>query len=77
MRTNWVPLLYEGAFNIDKIVPFCEKLKYETVSGRQLHIAEGGVIVPVVPRRSAERFDLQLKVISKAYAKVEDEEAIS
>jgi hypothetical protein len=33
--------------------------------------------VPVVPRRSAEGFDLQLKVISKAYAKVEDEEAIS
>jgi RNA ligase (TIGR02306 family) len=77
IKANWVPLLYEGAFEIEKIVPLCEKLKFETVSGRQLHIAEGGVIVPVQPRRTAEGFDLQLKVISKAYAKVEDEEAIS
>lgn len=77
IKANWVPLLYEGAFEIEKIVPLCEKLKSETVSGRQLHIAEGGVIVPVQPRRTKEGFDLQLKVISKAYAKVEDEEAIS
>jgi RNA ligase (TIGR02306 family) len=77
IKTNWVPLLYQGAFDVDKIVPLCESLKHETVSGRQLHIAEGGVIVPVLPRRSIEGFDLQLKVISKAYAKVEDEEAIS
>jgi hypothetical protein len=42
-----------------------------------LHIAEGGVIVPIKPRRNAEGFDLQLKVIAKAYATVEDENAIS
>jgi RNA ligase (TIGR02306 family) len=77
IRANWVPLLYEGEFDVEKIVPLCEQLKFETVSGRRLHIAEGGVIAPVQPRRTAEGFDLQLKIISKAYAKVEDEEAIS
>lgn len=77
IRATWVPLLYEGAFAIDKIVPLCENLDRETVSGQRLHIAEGSVIVPIQARRSAEGFDLQLKVISKAYAKVEDEDAIS
>jgi RNA ligase (TIGR02306 family) len=77
MKDNWVALLYEGEFDLAKIVPLCENLKHETVSGRKLHIAEGGVVVPIVPRLSTEGFDLQLKIISKAYAKVEDEEAIA
>jgi RNA ligase (TIGR02306 family) len=77
IKSHWVPLLYEGIFDPEKIIPLCENLKFETVSGRQLHIAEGGVITPVRSRLSAEGFDLQLKVISKAYAKVEDDEAIS
>jgi RNA ligase (TIGR02306 family) len=77
IKDNWVPLLYEGEFDLTQIVPLCEKMKYETVSGQNLHIAEGGVVVPIVPRFSSDGFDLQLKIISKAYAKVEDEDAIA
>jgi hypothetical protein len=55
----------------------CEKIKRETVSGKEIHISEGGVVTPFQPRFSKDRFDLQLKIISKAYAKVEDEDAIS
>ena len=77
IKTNWVPILYEGEYDLDKIVKLCEKIKYETVSGKKLHISEGGVVVPIEPRYSSEGFDLQLKIISKAYAKVEDDEAIS
>ncbi len=77
IKDNWVVLLYEGEFDLTKIVPLCENIKYETISGKKLHISEGGVIVPIVPRLSSEGFDLQLKIISKAYAKVEDEDAIS
>jgi RNA ligase (TIGR02306 family) len=77
IKQNWVPLLYEGKFNLETIVPLCENLKHESVSGKKLHIAEGGVVVPIKPRRTKEQFDLQLKIISKAYAKVEDDEAIS
>ncbi len=77
IKNNWVPILYEGGYDLDKIVKLCEKIKYETVSGNKLHISEGGVVVPIEPRYSSEGFDLQLKIISKAYGKVEDDEAIS
>ena len=77
IKNNWVPILYEGGYDLDKIVKLCEKIKYETVSGNILHISEGGVVVPIEPRYSSEGFDLQLKIISKAYGKVEDDEAIS
>ncbi len=77
IKENWVPLLYQGKYNLDAIVPLCENLKHESVSGKKLHIAEGGVVAPIQPRQSQENFDLQLKIISKAYAKVEDDEAIS
>jgi RNA ligase (TIGR02306 family) len=77
IKDNWVPLLYEGEFDLTRIVPLCENMKRETVSGQNLHIAEGGVVAPIVPRLSSDGFDLQLKIISKAYAKVEDEDAIA
>jgi hypothetical protein len=70
-------ILREGKFDLETIVPLCENLKHESISGKKLHIAEGGVVVPSEPRRTKEQFDLQLKIISKAYAKVEDDEAIS
>jgi RNA ligase (TIGR02306 family) len=77
LQKHWVPLLYVGEFELDRIVPLCEKIKRETVSGREIHISEGGVVTPFQPRFSKDGFDLQLKIISKAYAKVEDEDAIS
>ncbi|MGF1486143.1 MAG: RNA ligase (ATP) [Prochloraceae cyanobacterium] len=77
IKINWIPILYQGEYDEYKIVKLCEKIKYETVSGKKLHISEGGVITPIAPRYSSEGFDLQLKIISKAYAKIEDDEAIS
>ncbi len=77
IKINWVPILYQGEYDLDKIVKLCEKIKYETVSGQKLHISEGGVIAPIAPRYSCEGFDLQLKIIAKAYAKIEDDEAFS
>ena len=75
-RRHWVPVLYEGAFDIDVIRPLREGK--ETVSGRGLHIREGVVVTPATPRESehaASRFRLALKLINPKF--VEDEDAVN
>ncbi|MDK0524107.1 RNA ligase (ATP) [Streptomyces sp. ML-6] len=45
-----VPRLYEGPYDIDKVLEFASGR--ETVSGRELHLREGVVIRPAVERHS-------------------------
>jgi RNA ligase (TIGR02306 family) len=75
-KAHWVPQLFDGPFDIDKIRPLREGK--ETVSGRQLHIREGCVVTPATPRESAhasQRFRLALKLINPKF--VEDPDAIN
>ena len=75
-RRHWVPVLYEGPFDIDAIRPLRDG--NETVSGRGLHIREGVVVTPATPRDSAhaaQRFRLALKLINPKF--VEDADAVN
>ena len=75
-RRHWVPVLYEGPFDIDTIRPLRDGK--ETVSGKGLHIREGVVVTPATPRDSAHaasRFRLALKLINPKF--VEDVEAVN
>lgn len=75
---KWAPILYEGPFDIEKLYEVANKDEIkgqlvkgmETVSGKRLHIREGVVVSPAVPRLSKKgRFPLFCKIISEAYAK--------
>ncbi|MDL2345215.1 RNA ligase (ATP) [Deinococcus sp. MIMF12] len=70
-----VPLLYEGPFDVATLRELRNGL--ETVSGQGLHIREGIVVTPLVPRLTADGRDLSLKLISDAYAKKETGEEYS
>jgi RNA ligase (TIGR02306 family) len=76
LRRHWVPILYEGPFDIAAIRPLREG--NETVSGNGLHIREGCVVTPAIPRdaqHSAQRFRLALKLINPKF--VEDPDAVN
>ncbi len=66
----WVPLLYRGPFSKD-IIKYREGS--EQVSGRALHMREGGVVSPVIPRRARKGFALYLKIINPAYKEIGEE----
>ena len=74
-RDHAVPVLYEGPFDEAEL----RKLRggMETVSGKGLHIREGIVVTPRVPRFAADGSDLGVKLISDAYAKKETGEEYS
>lgn len=61
----WVPILYRGPFDPSVF----EKLSggMETVSGKSLHIREGIVITPAVPRVARRGFNLSLKFLNRKY----------
>lgn len=61
----WVPVIYVGPFNVEKLVEASKGL--EQVSGKQLHIREGVVVSPQDTRRSKEGFPLLLKIINPKY----------
>lgn len=70
-----VPVLYEGPYDPERIRPLRNGM--ETVSGRGLHIREGVVLAPATPRFSSDGRDLNVKLISDAYAKKETGEEFS
>lgn len=68
----WVPVIYEGPFVIDDLIPYAEGK--EQVSGKELHIREGVVVRPSIPRRAMRgSFDLQLKLINSKYKAKDDD----
>jgi len=71
INQHWVPILYRGPF--DPAV--FEKLSggMETVSGKQLHIKEGIVIAPEIPRVAKRGFPLYLKWLNQKYKSSEED----
>lgn len=74
-RKFWVPVLYRGMFNLEDIKRVCKGL--ETVSGKGLHIKEGGVIEPYAARNAKRGWPLYLKVINPKYKGEDDDDAMS
>jgi RNA ligase (TIGR02306 family) len=74
-KDNFVPVLYAGGFDLGQILPLKDGL--ETVSGKGIHIREGVVLTPAVPRLNADNHDLAVKLISEKYAKKETGEEFS
>lgn len=71
-RQMVVPVLYRGLFKLDEIIKVCQGS--ETVSGKSLHIREGAVIGPIIPRKSTKGgFDLLLKIINPKYTETGEE----
>lgn len=71
IKKYWVPILYKGPFN----PTIFEKISggMETVSGKSLHIREGIVIAPAVPRFSKRGFYLLLKFLNKKYKSTDED----
>ena len=62
----WAPVLYQGPYTQDAMVALAKGK--EGVSGKELHIKEGVVLVPRIPRRIVRTGAyLALKIISPAY----------
>jgi RNA ligase (TIGR02306 family) len=61
----WVPLLYQGPLNGADLPALCQGK--EQVSGKELHIREGIVISPEIPRRTRQGFPLYLKFINPKF----------
>jgi RNA ligase (TIGR02306 family) len=62
----WVPVLYDGPYDIDIIRPLATAK--EQLSGDELHIKEGIVIQPFEERYdSTNKFSLLLKILNPAY----------
>ncbi len=70
---NWVPLLYKGPYELDKILPLANGK--ENVSGWRLHIREGIVLTPEKFRRTARGVQLLVKILNEKY-KSNDEDPV-
>jgi RNA ligase (TIGR02306 family) len=66
----WVPVLYEGRFDLDVLRPLAKGR--EQVSGRARHKREGLVVTPATPRRAREGFNLALKIVSPDFKDSDD-----
>jgi len=71
---KWVPLLYKGPYDLDKILPLAEG--NETVSGSSLHIREGIVLSPSPIRKAKNGTTLFVKIINKKFKVDQDGEEI-
>jgi RNA ligase (TIGR02306 family) len=67
---NWAPILYRGPYDFQKLSTLKEGK--ETVSGKELHIKEGIVITPIIPRR-ASFGRLSLKLLNSKYKPDEED----
>lgn len=67
---DWVPVLYNGPYILDSILPLIKG--NETVSGKGLHIKEGGVLSPV-PLRRINNTPLLVKLINPAFKDTNDD----
>lgn len=65
LGVQWVPELYRGPFSMEILSQVITGK--ETLSGKELHIREGGVIEPKVPRTAPEIGRVALKAISPDY----------
>lgn len=72
----WVPVLFVGEYSRDEITKLAKGR--ETISGKELHIREGIVVEPIIPRFSKNgSFPLLLKIINPKYKGEDDDDALS
>jgi len=64
-KDNWVPVVYDGPFDAEVLIALAKGK--ETLSGKQLHVDEGIVVQPAIPRRSREGFLLLTKILNPKY----------
>lgn len=74
-QEHGVPVLYQGPLDIVHIRTL--RNGKETISGKELHIREGVVLTPAIPRFTEDGRDLSVKLISDTYAKKETGEEFS
>lgn len=67
----WVPFLWSGPFSIEKMIALAKGT--ETVSGKSLHIREGGVIEPAHPRNARKGWPLYIKTINPKFKESDEE----
>lgn len=60
-----VPVLFTGRLDKSSVAMYAKGM--ENVSGKSLHIREGIVLSPMVPRRSSKGFALYLKIINPKF----------
>lgn len=72
---NWVPIVYIGKFKDADLYELCKGK--EAVSGKELHIREGIVVVPQEMRKVKGGTWLKVKVINPKYAAKETGEEIN
>jgi len=65
MDIQWVPELYRGPFSTAMLAKII--IGKETLTGRGVHIREGGVVEPQVPREDLQIGRVALKAISPEY----------
>lgn len=65
LGVKWTPELYRGPYSAEVVAKVISGK--ETVSGKEVHIREGGVIEPIVPREAPELGRVKLKAISPEY----------
>lgn len=64
-RENWVPLIYKGPYDRKAILAAVPRR--EQVSGKELHISEGGVLSPEWPRLTRDHHPLMVKLINPRF----------
>ena len=71
LKALWVPILYRGPY--DRAV--VDKFRHgrEQVSGKELHIREGGVLSPLVSRKAGDGVRLLVKLINPEYKETGEE----
>lgn len=71
LQALWVPVIYSGP--LDEAAVRALARGKEQVSGKELHIREGVVVTPLVPRNSREGWNLALKLISDKFKGGDDD----
>jgi len=73
LADNWARLVYEGPFDPVTIREASKALKMECYSGKKLHVNEGIVISPAVPRRSRDTNNLMVKAVNPKFRPTEED----
>lgn len=71
LKDHWVPILYRGKFDPEVFASLSGG--NETVSGKGLHIREGIVISPEIPRVARRGFPLMLKWLNSKYKSTDED----
>jgi RNA ligase (TIGR02306 family) len=71
IKSLWVPILFRGPYDAKVVNEF--RHGREQVSGKELHIREGGVLSPLTERRAKDGIRLLVKLINPEYKETGEE----